>query len=487
MDKDLLSVQQARQCVAKAKAAGETLANMGQERLDKLVCAAAQAGADHAEELAEMAVAETGFGVVEHKVIKNRFAAQRVYEAIKDLRVVGLLGKSEEKKIWTYGVPVGVIGALVPSTNPTSTVIYKTLIALKAGNPVVFSPHPKAAKCILRTVELLRQAGEKAGGPADAVTAIENPTQEGTQELMRHRDTKLILATGGGAMVRAAYSSGTPAIGVGAGNGPAYFHESCDLAKAVKRVMDSKTFDNGTICAGEQSVVVAKNFAPRVEAEFRRQGGFFLSAEEGRRLGRFILRQSGTMNPQIVGKSVEQVAEMAGLTEVPRGTRVLLAAEDGVGEGHPFSYEKLGLILAYYVEEDEEAALRRCVEILRHEGAGHTFSIHAEDERVIERFAAAAPASRIMVNSPSALGGIGATTELFPALTLGCGAVGGSSTSNNIGPMDLVNLKRVAWGVRELEELQGTEGMGGKREWTLENISRRELENILREVLRKLR
>lgn len=484
MDKDLRSMEEARQCVSKAAEAGKILAEMRQEELDRLVEAVAETGRKHAGELAEMAVEETGFGRVEHKRLKNLFACGRVYDAIKNERVVGLLGESEEKHIWTYGVPVGVIAALVPSTNPTSTVLYKTLIALKAGDPIVFSPHPNAKRCILRTVELARRAVEDAGGPADAVSAIATPTLEGTRELMGHRLTRLILATGGGAMVRAAYSSGTPAIGVGAGNGPAYFHQSCDLVKAVKRVMDSKTFDNGTICASEQSVVVERSFAGKVEEEFRRQGGWFLDRAQAKKLGAFILRENGTMNPALVGRSVKQLAELAGLEGVPEQARVLLAPEDGVGAGHPFSYEKLGLILAYYVEEDEEGAKARCVEILRHEGAGHTFAIHAQDEGVIARFAQAAPASRVLVNTPSSLGGIGATTELFPALTLGCGAVGGSASSNNIGPLDLVNLKRVAWGTGELEELEHT---GGDETWSLNEITQQELRSIVQQVLARLR
>ena len=483
MDKDLTSIQEARECIQKAKAAGEILAGMEQEQLDKLVAAVAQVGRDHARELAEEAVAETGFGVVEHKVIKNLFAADRVYEAIKDQKVVGLLGKSEQEGTWDFGVPMGVVAALVPSTNPTSTVLYKAMIALKAGNPVIFSPHPNALKCIAHTARLAAEAVERAGGPRDAVQAMQTPTLEGTKELMGHRDTKLILATGGSAMVRAAYSSGTPAIGVGAGNGPAYFHESCELEKAVKRVLDSKTFDNGTICASEQSVVTVTDFASKVRAEFERQGGYFLTREQRDTLAGFVLRGNGTMNPAIVGKSVAEVCRLAGLSGVPDQTRVLLVPEEGVGKGYPFSNEKLGLILAYYVEPDEDHALKRCVEILRHEGAGHTFAIHARDERVVERFARAVPASRVLVNTPAALGGIGATTNLFPALTLGCGAIGGSSTSNNIGPLDLVNIKRVAWGVRELEELKGGEGSCGNRQ----DISQKELTWIIAEALRQLR
>lgn len=483
MDKDLASIQEARECIQKAKAAGEILAGMEQVELDKLVAAVARAGREHARELAEEAVNETGFGIAEHKTIKNLFAANQIYEAIKDQRVVGLLAKNDKEKTWDFGVPVGVVAALVPSTNPTSTVLYKAMIALKAGNPVVFSPHPNALSCIVHTVRLAAEAVEEAGGPKGAVTVIETPTLEGTKELMSHRDTKLILATGGGGMVRAAYSSGTPAIGVGAGNGPAYFHESCDLEQAVKRVLDSKTFDNGTICASEQSVVTVAAFAPRVKAEFERQGGYFLSKEQRDALAGFILRGNGTMNPAIVGKSVAEVCRLAGLNGVPPTARVLLAPEDGVGKGHPFSNEKLGLILAYYVESDEDKALARCVEILRHEGAGHTFAIHAKDENVVEKFARAVPASRILVNTPASLGGIGATTNLFPALTLGCGAVGGSSSSNNIGPLDLVNIKRVGWGVRELEELKGGEGSCSSRQ----DISPKELTWIIAEALRQLR
>ena len=486
MDKDLASIQEARECVQKAKAAGEVLAAMEQKQLDRLVEAIAKTAREHARELAQLAVEETGFGVVEHKVIKNLFAANRVYEAIRDQKVVGLLGKDEAKKTWDFGVPVGVVAALVPSTNPTSTVLYKAMISLKAGNPVVFSPHPGALKCITRTVSLVRDAIERAGAPVDAVTVIKTPTLEATKELMGHRDTKLILATGGGAMVRAAYSSGTPAIGVGPGNGPAYFHPSCNLVRSVKQVMDSKTFDNGTICASEQSVVVEKSFADQVKAEFERQGGYFLSKEQRDTLGAFILRANGTMNPAIVGKSMDELCRLAGLTGVPSTARVFLVPEAGVGKGYPFSNEKLGLILAYYVEEDEDKALKRCVEILRHEGAGHTFAIHAQDDKVVEKFASAVPASRILVNTPASLGGIGATTDLFPAMTLGCGAVGGSSTSNNIGPLDLVNIKRVAWGKRELEELKGGEERCHSNSMN-NSISQADLQWIIREALSRLR
>ena len=454
LDKDLQSVQEVRNLIAAALQAQRALARMDQGQLDKITAAVSSAAAEHAARLAHMAVEETGFGIPADKEIKNRFAAVTLYDAIKDERTRGILAEDKVHKTIDIGVPVGIVAALVPSTNPTSTVIYKTMICLKAGNPVIFSPHPSAVNCILETVNVVRRAAEAAGAPAGCISCISTPTLEATNALMKHDHTRLILATGGGAMVKAAYSSGTPAIGVGAGNGPAYIHRTADVRLAVKRILDSKTFDNGTICASEQSVIVTREMEGAVTAELKAQGAYVLSDAEHHKLSAFILRANGTMNPAIVGKSVETVAKLAGLAGVPASARVLVARETGVGRGYPYSNEKLGLILAYYVEPDEEAVLRRCVEILEWEGAGHTFSIHAEDEAVVKRFAQEVPASRVLVNTPSALGGIGATTCLFPALTLGCGAVGGSSSSNNIGPLDLINIKRVAWGVRELEDLR---------------------------------
>ena len=455
LDKDLRSVQEVRDLIAQARQAQRTLERMEQADLDRITAAISRAGAEHARRLAGMAVEETGFGIPADKEIKNRFAAVNLYEALKDLRTHGILDEDRERGTVDIGVPVGIVAGLVPSTNPTSTVIYKSMICLKAGNPIIFSPHPSAVNCILEAVNVVRRAAEEAGAPAGSISAITLPTLEATRELMGHDHTRLILATGGGAMVKAAYSSGTPAIGVGAGNGPAYIHRTADVRQAVRRILDSKTFDNGTICASEQSIVVTREMEEAVSAQLRAQGAYLLSDEEHKKLSRFILRPNGTMNPAIVGRSVEKVASLAGLDRVPATARVLVARETGVGRGYPYSSEKLGPILAYYVEADEEAVLRRCVEILEWEGAGHTFSIHCEDEAVVRRFAREVPASRVLVNTPAALGGVGATTCLFPALTLGCGAVGGSSSSNNIGPLDLINIKRVAWGVRELEEIRG--------------------------------
>ena len=482
MDKDLRSIQEVRDLLERAWTAQRALAAMDQEDLDRVTAAISKAGAEQARRLAQIAVEETGYGRVEDKTLKNRFAALTLYDAIKEEKTHGILAQDQERRTIDIGVPVGPVAGLVPSTNPTSTVIYKAMICMKAGNPIVFSPHPSAVGCIAETVRVVDRAARQAGAPEGAVSCIATPTLEATQALMKHRRTRLILATGGAAMVKAAYSSGTPAIGVGAGNGPAYIHPTADVRQAVKRILDSKTFDNGTICASEQSIVTTRAMEKAVTAELERQGAYVLSGEEHKKLSKFILRPNGTMNPAIVGKSVETVAALAGLGGVPASARVLVARETGVGPGYPYSSEKLGLILAYYVEEDEEAVLRRCVEILDWEGAGHTFSIHAEDEAVVKRFAQAVPASRVLVNTPSSLGGIGATTCLFPALTLGCGAVGGSSSSNNIGPLDLINIKRVAWGVKELEELRDS----GAPERSAGRVDDALLRSLVEQIVRRL-
>lgn len=453
VDKDLASVQQVRQLLSQAKKASEALGKMSQEKIDKITEAISRAAGRHAALLAKLACEETGFGKVKDKTVKNKFAAETLYEAIKDEKTVGVVHFDREKKVMDIAVGVGVIAALVPSTNPTSTVIYKTMIAIKSANAIVFSPHPGAKKSILEAVRIVSEAAYEAGCPRGAIGAVTIPTMEATQELMRHKDTSLILATGGAAMVRAAYSSGTPAIGVGAGNGPAYIDASADVRRAVKRIVDSKSFDYGTICASEQSIVVTEAMKETVLRELKGCGAYILNEEESKKLGKFILRPNFTMNPQIVGKSVETLCSLAGIYGVPKDTSVLVARETSVGMSAVYSHEKLAPILAFFVEKDEDACLKRCVEILRFEGAGHTFAIHCENEALVTRFAMAVPASRILVNTSASLGGVGATTNLFPALTLGCGSAGGSSSSNNIGPKDLINIKRVAWGVKELDDI----------------------------------
>ena len=345
-------------------------------------------------------------------------------------------------------MPVGVIAAIVPSTNPTSTVCYKAMIALKAGNAIVFSPHPKAMACTLRAAKLAAAAAEKAGAPAGSIGCLSIPSMDGCRELMQGKETRLILATGGPAMVKAAYSSGKPAIGVGAGNGPAYIHHSADLGQALEAIARSKTFDYGTVCASEQSIIVEAPMEEAVRREGAARGFYFMNQEEAGALAKLLFKPNGALNPQIVGKCATVLAQMAGFS-VPGGTRVLVAREQEAGPTRPYSMEKLCPVLAFFVMENEDAVLAKAIEVLEHEGSGHTFSIHAQEQRVVRKFALRIPVSRFLVNTPAALGGIGATTGLFPALTLGCGAVGGSSSSNNISPLDLVNIRRVAWGREE--------------------------------------
>lgn len=452
-DKDLQSIQEVRNLIARSVVAQKELARMPAEKIDFICGEIAKACAANAESLAKMAAEETGFGVWQDKVLKNLLGSVITWESIKDLKTVGIIREDEEKGLMEIGVPMGVVAALIPSTNPTSTTMYKSIISIKAGNSIVISPHPNAKNCIMKTAQIISQAAKRAGAPDGIVQCISLPTMEATDALLKSRSIGIILATGGEAMVRAAYSSGNPALGVGPGNGPAYIEKTADIPKAVKRIMDSKTFDNGTICASEQSIITERCIENQVTEEIRRQGGYFMTPEESDRLAGFILRANGTMNPKIVGKTAKEIAAMAGI-QIPEGTRVLLSRQTAVGKNIPYSREKLCPILAFYVEEGWEEACRRSIEILNNEGIGHTMVIHSENKAVIREFALQKPVSRLLVNTPGALGGVGATTNLPPALTLGCGSVGGSATSDNVGPLNLINIRRVAYGVKELEDLR---------------------------------
>ncbi len=443
-DRDLGARQEARQLARQAQHAQQVLSRMPQEKLDAIVEAMAKAFYNSASDLASQAVAETGFGNPADKTEKNRFASQRVADALRGMKTVGILKK--EDKLWQVGVPKGVIAAIVPSTNPTSTVCYKALIAIKAGNAIVFSPHPKAVHCTVEAARLVARAAEASGAPKGSISCLTAASMAGCQELMSAPEVALILATGGPGMVKAAYSSGKPAIGVGAGNGPAYIHASADIPHALACILRSKTFDYGTVCASEQSVIVEKGQEDAVRREAEKMGFYFMDTAQAGLLARLLFKPTGGLNPEIVGKSAVHLAKMAGFP-VPQETKVLVAREQEAGPTRPYSMEKLCPVLAFFVMENEEAVLQKAVEVLSHEGSGHTFAIHARDEAVVRRFALEIPVSRFLVNTPAALGGIGSTTALFPALTLGCGAVGGSSSSNNISPMDLIDIRRVAWDV----------------------------------------
>ena len=444
LDKDLQARQEAR-CLAKqAELAQKQLARMSQQQLDNITEAVAAAFEKAAVELAELAVRETGFGNAEDKTVKNQFASRTVLENIRPMKTVGVLKEDPGEKLWEVGVPMGVIAAIVPSTNPTSTVCYKALIALKSGNAVIFSPHPKALSCTLRAAQIVAKAAEAAGAPAGSVSCLSMASMAGCQELMAVPQVRLILATGGPGMVKAAYSSGKPAIGVGAGNGPAYIHHSADVKHALECILRSKSFDYGTVCASEQSIIVEKHMENQVRSTAESMGFYFMDKEQAGQLAKILFRPGGALNPEIVGRPATELARKAGFS-VPMDTKVLVAREQEAGPTRPYSMEKLCPVLAFFVMDSEDAVLQKAIEVLTHEGSGHTFAMHAADKAVVRKFALQIPVSRFLVNTPAALGGIGATTALFPALTLGCGAVGGSSSSNNISPLDLINIRRVAW------------------------------------------
>ena len=362
-DKDLRSIQEARDLIKNAKIAQKQFASWSQADIDKLTKHICEACVRNAEPLAKMAQQETGFGKWEDKVLKNLLGSKMTYEAMANLKTVGIINENRAQRYFEVAVPVGVVVALIPSTNPTSTVMYKCLISLKAGNSIVISPHPGAQNCILETVKIIQQACKECGAPDNIVQVVKTPTIQATETLMKHKDTGLILATGGEAMVHAAYSSGNPALGVGPGNGPAFIEKSADIHEAVRRIVESKTFDNGTICASEQSVITQECIKREVMEEMKRQHCYFMTPEETDKVGRFIMRANNTMNPAIVGKTAKYIADMAGIS-IPSDTLILVAETSEVGKKNPYSREKLCPILAFFTVKNWEEACDKSIEIL---------------------------------------------------------------------------------------------------------------------------
>ncbi|HYN86850.1 MAG TPA: aldehyde dehydrogenase family protein [Pyrinomonadaceae bacterium] len=443
--KDLVSVQQARDMVEAAHRAQTLLAKFDQAKVDRVCEAMARAALADAARLGAMAVEETGYGVAEDKREKNRFAAEDVWNFFKGLRTVGTI--SETKDVMEIASPRGVVAGIIPSTNPTSTAIFKILIAIKSRNAIVLSPHPSAARCIGETTRVMREAGVKEGLPAEAVACMTTATIEGTEALMKHKQTAVILATGGIGLVRAAYSSGKPAFGVGPGNVPVFVERTADVPTAVQNILTGKCFDNGTICASEQSVVADAPVAKQVRAELEAQGAHFLSPAEADLLAKVVATEQRSLNPKIVGRNVEVIAEMAGI-KLPPGTRCMVAEVGGVGREYPLSMEKLSPILAFYVEDGLERGAARCFEILSYGGMGHTAGIHTSSREAARAFGVEMPASRVIVNSPTTHGAIGFSTALPPSMTLGCGSWGGNVTSDNVSPWHLMDIKRVAFETR---------------------------------------
>ncbi len=443
MDPDLLSIDDARTKAREAKAAFEQFRKFDQETVDRITYAVVEAGFAAAEELAKLAVEETGIGRVASKIAKNRFGTRGIWQAIRGLRTCGLLRDDPERGIQEVADPFGVVAAIIPTTNPTSTALFKAIICLKSRNTMVASPHPRAVRCVARALEIAAAAAVKAGAPKGVITCMTQVSLEGTQALMKDRAVDLILATGGGALVRQAYSSGKPAFGVGPGNVPVYVDRSADPAHVARCLVESQTFDNSVLCTSEQSVVCDRPVAERVLAELRARRAHICSPEENQKLARVLIKD-GVTNSELVGLDAAKVAEKAGF-QVPPDTTLLVAPTSDVGKEHPLSREKLCPIIAFYTADGWEAGCHLCIRLLNVGGRGHTLGIHCEQESIVRAFALEKPVNRIVVNSPTAQGGVGYTTRLFPSLTLGCGSFGGNITSDNIGPQHLVNIKRVAY------------------------------------------
>lgn len=451
MDFDLRSVQEARDLARAGQIATEQIATYTDEQIDKILQNMVRVAEEHAYELAQMAVEETGFGKVPDKTYKNHFASTVLYNYIKGMKTSGVLREDPVNKTIEIAEPVGLLLGIVPSTNPTSTAIFKSMIAVKARNAIVFAPHPSAKKCTLRAAVLMKEAAEAAGAPANTIGCVSMPSMPATNELMHRPDIKMIIATGGPGMVKAAYSSGKPALGVGAGNSPAYIERTANVAEAVKNIIASKSFDYGTICASEQSVIAEECNKDQVIEEFRKQGGYFMSPEETEKVCKILFRPGTTsMSAKFVGRSPLVIANAAGFS-VPDTTKVLIGPMGGVGKEYPLSFEKLTSVLAFYTVKDWHEACELSKKLLQN-GIGHTMSIHTQDRNMVMEFSAK-PASRILVNTGGSMGGVGASTGLAPSFTLGCGTWGGSSVSENVSPLHLINVKRVAYGLVDCANL----------------------------------
>ncbi|MEK4405918.1 acetaldehyde dehydrogenase (acetylating) [Sporosarcina sp. FSL K6-6792] len=450
IDADLLALQEMRTAVQIAKEAQLAYMSFTQEQVDRIVKAVADAAYEQSARLGKMAVEETGMGVAAHKTIKNEVGSRDVYESIKDLKTVGVVGEDKVKKVVEIAAPFGVVAAIIPTTNPTSTAFFKTLIALKTRNSIVVSPHPYAIQCTNEALKVCDEAAVAAGAPKGLIQCLTMASMDATQQLMKHPDVNLILATGGSALVKAAYSSGKPAYGVGPGNVPVYIERSAKIEKAVKDIIDSKSFDYGTICATEQAIVVDRNILELVNRELKKNGAYILSDEEKRIMEKVVSPVPGKVNPKIVGKSPQVIAKLAGIT-LPEGTRVIVGMETKVGKEIPFSLEKLSPVFAMYVASDLNHAKELCLSLLNLGGRGHSLSIHTETDAIAREFAMDMPVSRILVNTMSSVGAVGGTTGLMPSMTLGCGTFGGNITSDNVTAKHLLNIKRMAYGIKEVQ------------------------------------
>lgn len=444
LDKDLSSIQEARDLVNQAYEAWKLWSHASQPEVDRVGAAMAEAGFAASERLGRMAQEETGYGVAEHKKLKNEFGSRGVWESIKDLKTVGVIRHDADRRLYEIAWPMGVITALVPSTNPTSTTFFKSLISVKSRNAIVISPHPAAAKCTLAAAQAMALAAENAGAPRGLIGCMQQISMAGTQELMNHKRTALILATGGTPMVRAAHSTGKPAYGVGPGNVPVYVDRSADIEKAARYIVASKAFDCSTICATEQAVIADRPIAQRLAQFMQTEGAYFTSQAETDAVRKALFHPDGSMNTAVIGKPADFVAGYAGI-KIPAGTRILVTPLSRVGRDEPLSHEKLTTVLAWYVVDGWEQGCETSIATIETGGKGHTQIIYAEDHNVIMAFGLEKPVFRILVNTMGTLGAIGLTTGVMPSLTLGSGGIGGAITGDNVTAYHLMNIKRLAY------------------------------------------
>ena len=430
--------------VTKGNKAKEEMLKLDQEAVDKIVKAMAKAGLDKHIELAQMAVEETERGIFEDKVTKNIFATEYVYNSIKYTKTVGVVEENDEENYMMVAEPIGVIAGVTPVTNPTSTTMFKSLIAIKGRNPIIFSFHPSAQKCSAEAARILRDAAIEAGAPENCIQWIEEPSLEASSALMKNNKVALILATGGPGMVKAAYSSGKPALGVGAGSVPCFIEKSADIKQAVNDLILSKTFDNGMICASEQAVIIEEPIYNEVVDIMKGYNCYFVNKKERELLEKTVINpETKTLNPNIVGQSPYKIAQMAGF-EVPKDAKMLVAEIEGVGMDYPLSKEKLSPVLACLKVKNAEEGIQRCVEMTEFGGLGHSAVIHSENDDIILKFSEKVRTGRLLVNAPSTFGAIGDVYNVnTPSLTLGCGSMGNNSTTDNVSAVNLINLKKV--------------------------------------------
>ncbi len=453
MDADLKSIGAARRCAEAAFEAYQAFLGTDPNHINDIVDAMAQAIEPEAMALGQMAVEETKYGNAPDKKVKNLFNALNVADYLREVTTLGMLWRDDSTKVAAFGEPMGVVAALIPVTNPTSTIIFKVLSAVKAGNAIVCAPHPRAVKCGLATTKIMSRVADQMGAPKGLIQCLEHVTIQGTAELMRHRRTSVVMATGGPGMVRAAYSSGKPTLAVGAGNVPCYVHKSKgkDLAEVAEQIITSKCFDYGTACVSEQSVIADPEVARNLKHELKLKGAYFCTPEEADRLAKVIFLGPRSMDPNRVGQSPDVLAKLSNIS-IPPKTRVLVSEESEIGWQRPLSAEKLNPVLAFYEARDSNHGIELAMGIAKFEGWGHTAVVHSNDPEVVAKFSAI-PTGRILVNTPAIMGGMGYSTDLEPSFMLGTGTWSGSITSDNVTALHLINIKRVAYESRPWRDI----------------------------------